>query len=34
MTTEEVSSMLLMLELQGYVAACGGGHYMQLTPRE
>ncbi len=34
LTTEEVSSMLLMLELQGYVAACGGGHYMQLTPRE
>ena len=34
LTTEEVSSMLLMLELQGYVAACGGGQYMQLTPRE
>ena len=34
LTTEEVSSMLLILELQGHVAACGGGHYMQLTPRE
>ncbi|MEZ5447848.1 MAG: DNA-processing protein DprA [Thiolinea sp.] len=34
LTTEEVSSMLLMLELQGHVAACGGGHYMRLTPRE
>ena len=34
LTTEEVSSMLLMLELKGYVAACGGGNYMQLTPRE
>ena len=33
LTTEEVSSMLLMLELQGYIAACGGGHYMQLNPK-
>lgn len=34
LTTEEVSSMLLMMELQGYVAAYGGGHYMRLNPRE
>ncbi|CAA6820217.1 MAG: Rossmann fold nucleotide-binding protein Smf possibly involved in DNA uptake [uncultured Thiotrichaceae bacterium] len=34
LTTEEVSSMLLMMELQGYIAACGGGHYMRLTSRE
>ncbi len=34
LTTEEVSSMLLMMELQGYVAACGGGHYMRLNPKE
>lgn len=34
LTTEEVSSMLLMMELQGYIAACGGGHYMRLNPRE
>lgn len=31
LTTEEVSSILLLLELQGLVAACGGGHYMRLT---
>lgn len=30
LTAEAVSSMLLMLELQGYVAACGGGHYMRV----
>lgn len=34
LTTEVVSSILLMLELQGYVVACGGGHYMRQTPRE
>jgi DNA processing protein len=34
LTTEEVSSMLLMMELQGYIAACGGGHYMRLNSRE
>lgn len=33
LTTEAVSSILLMLELQGFVAACGGGHYMRLGPR-
>jgi DNA processing protein len=32
LTAEEVSSILLMLELQGFVAACGGGHYMRLGP--
>ncbi|EIJ35062.1 DNA-processing protein DprA [Thiothrix nivea] len=30
LTAEEVSSILLMLELHGLVAACGGGHYMRL----
>lgn len=30
LTAEEVSSILLMLELHGQVAACGGGHYMRL----
>lgn len=30
LTADAVSSMLLMLELQGYVAACGGGHYMRV----
>jgi DNA processing protein len=30
LTAEAVSSILLMLELQGFVAACGGGHYMRL----
>jgi DNA processing protein len=34
LTAETVSSILLMLELQGLVAACGGGHYMRLSPRE
>ncbi|HPE61094.1 MAG TPA: DNA-processing protein DprA [Thiolinea sp.] len=34
LTPEAVSSMLLMLELQGHVAACGGGHYMRLGPRD
>ncbi|MEZ5537239.1 MAG: DNA-processing protein DprA [Thiolinea sp.] len=34
LTIEEVSSMLLMMELQGYITACGGGHYMRLTSRE
>ncbi len=34
LTTDAVSSMLLMLELQGYVSACGGGHYMRLNPRD
>ena len=34
LTAEVVSSILLMLELQGYVVACGGGHYMRHTPRE
>ncbi len=34
LTAETVSSTLLMLELQGLVAACGGGHYMRLSPRE
>lgn len=29
LTPETVSSMLLMLELQGYVTACGGGHYVR-----
>lgn len=32
LTAEAVSSILLMLELQGLVAACGGGHYMRLGP--
>ena len=32
LTAEAVSSILLMLELQGFVAACGGGHYMRLGP--
>lgn len=32
LTAEQVSSILLMLELQGLVAACGGGHYMRLNP--
>ncbi len=32
LTAEQVSSILLMLELQGLVAACGGGHYMRLHP--
>ncbi|MFZ1388729.1 MAG: DNA-processing protein DprA [Thiolinea sp.] len=30
LTTDVVSSMLLMLELQGYIAACGGGRYKRL----
>lgn len=34
LTTEAVSSILLMLELQGLVTACGGGHYMRLGSRE
>lgn len=34
LTAEMVSSILLMLELQGYVAACGGGHYMRTASRE
>lgn len=34
LTTGAVSSMLLMLELQGYISACGGGHYMRLKPRD
>ena len=32
LTTEQVSSILLMLELQGFVTACGGGQYMRLRP--
>ncbi|MBU0654366.1 MAG: DNA-processing protein DprA [Gammaproteobacteria bacterium] len=32
LTAEAVSSILLMLELQGLVTACGGGHYMRLGP--
>ncbi|MDD5391876.1 MAG: DNA-processing protein DprA [Thiothrix sp.] len=32
LTAEAVSSILLMLELQGFVAACGGGHYMRMGP--
>lgn len=31
LTAESVSSILLMLELHGLVAACGGGHYMRLA---
>ncbi|HPQ94486.1 MAG TPA: DNA-processing protein DprA [Thiolinea sp.] len=34
LTPEAASSMLLVLELQGHVAACGGGHYMRLGPRD
>ncbi|WP_020558304.1 DNA-processing protein DprA [Thiofilum flexile] len=34
LTADVVSSILLMLELQGFVVACGGGHYMRQTPRE
>ena len=34
LTTEVVSSMLLMLELQGLVSSCGGGHYLRLKPRD
>lgn len=30
LTTDVVSSMLLMLELRGYIAACGGGRYKRL----
>lgn len=30
LTTDVVSSMLLMLELQGYITACGGGRYKRL----
>ncbi|SKA68363.1 DNA protecting protein DprA [Thiothrix eikelboomii] len=30
LTPDVVSSMLLMLELQGYIAACGGGRYQRL----
>lgn len=32
LTADTVSSILLMLELQGLVTACGGGHYMRLGP--
>ncbi|MFN3785536.1 MAG: DNA-processing protein DprA, partial [Thiothrix sp.] len=31
LTADTVSSILLMLELHGLVAACGGGHYMRLA---
>ncbi|PID49219.1 MAG: DNA-protecting protein DprA [Proteobacteria bacterium] len=34
LTADTVSSMLLMLELQGYVKACGGGHYRRAEPRD
>lgn len=34
LTADVVSSILLMLELQGYAVACGGGHYMRQTPRD
>lgn len=30
LTPDVVSSMLLMLELQGYITACGGGRYQRL----
>ncbi len=32
LTIDKVSSILLILELQGYVEACGGGQYTRLTP--
>lgn len=34
LTAEAVSSILLMLELQGLVTACGGGTYMRLGSKE
>jgi DNA processing protein len=34
LTADVVSSILLMLELQGHAVACGGGHYMRQTPRD
>lgn len=34
LTADIVSSILLMLELKGYVMACGGGHYMRTALRE
>lgn len=33
LTAEELSSILLMLELQGYVSSSGGGHYTRLASR-
>jgi DNA processing protein len=34
LTAEEVSSMLLIMELEGRVAALPGGFYQRLKPRE